>query len=827
MIRRAAFTLAATLLASSLATAQGRESAWVGTASDTIPVTFSFSGAISMGVYQAGVNWALSQFINLTHDSPGDGNQGRQYRATNELPLIDVAALSGASAGNINALLAAIEYCDTKPVSKRPPESSLFWKMWVLSGWDDLMPRDGILAENDDPGIFSRTRLASYIENQLITGALANPTHRADCRIPVGLIVTRVDPRIEQSAGGLTVQTQRFLVPFEMREAGRKLHFFQADTAVFREPSLGSMIAVGDPRDSLIDPADIFKVVEASSSYPVAFAPVYFPYWYVDPECRARPLPTCWKPESASFMDGGVFDVLPLSTGMGLYRVYEEKQARKKDTPVKAILNPRLLFVDVGLARGRLKAERPKNPDGKPVKTEGLDAIGRFLQGFVPTARQYERHVFGRTADTSAWYISTARGLPAVSEHLGYFAGFFGRPFREVDFYAGVADGLYYIAREILCEPTRDFTRRLRSDPGARPADQGGLERRECTARELTELATQSLEIDDTGLHVLNHLLSQGQPSFTILPPESVPVNIEKVNTLKAIANAEISLLGHDSKCKIQGMVTLALCMDGFRAFLDRLDADTVVDVAAVFGRWADSTACDLEDDPSRANCWAERDLSNLVEEPELQMHAYMGSVLRRLRSVEERGEQTIPKAITRLAEGAYRSTDYRYRRGMELDPSSIPPYEKLAGWGALALMPYYAGATVGIRGWQIGWQPTWHTPPMTAPWLAIGLPLELAQMSDMSTVPNSHLYAAATPSLIWRRTSLVNQIQLGARVAACVEGNCSRTLRVGPEVTAHVLSKLRFSLYRHVSGTNGMRKLAGSVSVADMNGMMYWALRR
>src|SRR5690349_17371625 len=96
--RRAADTAVAVRFT---AAADRRRAAGDGTVG-VIPVVLTISGGISLGSYQSGVNWGLIQFFKrATLDSA--------YRARYHLPKFELVALAGASAGNINAILSAIQ----------------------------------------------------------------------------------------------------------------------------------------------------------------------------------------------------------------------------------------------------------------------------------------------------------------------------------------------------------------------------------------------------------------------------------------------------------------------------------------------------------------------------------------------------------------------------------------------------------------------------------------------------------------------------------------------------------------------------------------------
>ena len=88
---------------------------------DTIvQLAMAISGGASLGSYQSGVTWAMIEFYRRA-------TLDRAYAQRHKLPRFSLASIAGASAGNINAVLSAIEWCSGKP--PRPPEESLYWSI--------------------------------------------------------------------------------------------------------------------------------------------------------------------------------------------------------------------------------------------------------------------------------------------------------------------------------------------------------------------------------------------------------------------------------------------------------------------------------------------------------------------------------------------------------------------------------------------------------------------------------------------------------------------------------------------------------------------------
>src|SRR5688572_16508945 len=100
------------------------------TVSRTTDVTLSATGGTSKGSYQAGLDWTLVEFLRRTRRPDFvDLLRVNFFYQGGELSL---KASSGASAGNVDALLAAISWCASSdgPAGKIEAEKSLFWKIW-------------------------------------------------------------------------------------------------------------------------------------------------------------------------------------------------------------------------------------------------------------------------------------------------------------------------------------------------------------------------------------------------------------------------------------------------------------------------------------------------------------------------------------------------------------------------------------------------------------------------------------------------------------------------------------------------------------------------
>ncbi|HET9708448.1 MAG TPA: hypothetical protein VFP39_09100, partial [Gemmatimonadales bacterium] len=167
-----------------------------------VPVILTLSGGVSLGSYEAGVNWGLVEVFKQT--------QRDSLRTAWNLPRYRLSAATGASAGNINAFLAAIEWCRT--ARPTPPDSSLFWKIWVRTGFDQLFPLARYSQQDTTRALFSRRYFHRVLFDTIAAAMRALPASAPSgaCAIPIGVTITRVAPDTIPISSGIHALTQRY-----------------------------------------------------------------------------------------------------------------------------------------------------------------------------------------------------------------------------------------------------------------------------------------------------------------------------------------------------------------------------------------------------------------------------------------------------------------------------------------------------------------------------------------------------------------------------------------------------------------------------------------
>src|SRR5229473_537472 len=320
----------------------------------------TISGGVSLGSYEAGLNWAVVRFLRLREREFNDPRALLPSRRPN------LVAVTGASAGSINALLAAVLWCEADDSTRNASvDSNLLRDAWLGVSLDGLLP--------DDPA-------------------------------------------------GLRASSQRAVLPMvlEVDGAGRVRMRRQYLPDRDATESVLALAEVPDPLGPYLDPESVMQALLASSAFPLAFGPRTL--CECAASCEDDEVPasaTCPGPDPAHpsggkscaaqsmlqagsdlrvcrrrFVDGGVFDTAPVGLAI--------EQA-------EASVRPRLfhpvtyVFIDPDVRR-----LRPPDPPQSAAGTgQGATGVLRLTTDLVATARNRE---LSRTVEARHWN-RTSRNL--------------------------------------------------------------------------------------------------------------------------------------------------------------------------------------------------------------------------------------------------------------------------------------------------------------------------------------------------------------------------------------------------------------------------------
>ncbi|HLA64680.1 MAG TPA: patatin-like phospholipase family protein, partial [Rhodothermales bacterium] len=388
------------------------------------PLTLTVSGGVSLGAYESGVNWALLYLLKMANEGASWTGEARP----DSLDRYELVVATGASAGNINALMSSTEWA-RRDFTRRPPEQTLFWEAWVNVGMGQILPEFGdegpLVARADSEGTAALTR--RYFDGPLRARLIdtlmpeAGDAFDPGVDVAVGLAITRVNPStevLERSAGepvGLRIRTQRAVAVYRLHsvpragerpghlfishhdatrtpfaDAVRERHWLEeapatpaaAGAACLDPGRLGQLVlpafhADRTRQDARANVNQAYRMTLASSAFPLAFEAV--PITYVGERSPGGLAVGEYRTEP--FLDGGVFDNNPLGLALGLYEHVSSQNAgcyENADTSYRAgIAWRRPLFVYIDPDDRRPESAEVELAPANP----GLATLGRFMSG--------------------------------------------------------------------------------------------------------------------------------------------------------------------------------------------------------------------------------------------------------------------------------------------------------------------------------------------------------------------------------------------------------------------------------------------------------------
>ncbi len=384
-----------------------------------IPLSLTVSGGVSMGAYEAGLLYYSMESLKA---NPG---------------LAELKLATGASAGSVNAILAAISLCSEEEES---PTESYFWKTWIPLGLDAMLPSDEVGADLR-LGALSRTALVR--QAQLIE-VLWKRGLSEKCDLVIAIPVTRVKPRQVFAVGdrlGLNRTEEKFTVRVRGRGLGQEpLITNYGNTA----SAMGTPLLVTDDAGRVAF-SELRDLVLASSAFPIAFPPQPVRHCLSYDE-TPLPEPRCLATEAQTelFIDGGVLDNGPLRAAARIASAGlasgEEGALSWRPIPDSrpGPIDERLFFTFVTI--DAVTWPPPPVIEGASETLAGI--VQKVLSGFVDSARSKELNsLLEEYPGVAKQAFLPRRHLPSASEPLGYFFGFFEEQFRSFDFALGMYDG--------------------------------------------------------------------------------------------------------------------------------------------------------------------------------------------------------------------------------------------------------------------------------------------------------------------------------------------------------------------------------------------------
>jgi len=791
----------------------------------------TISGGISLGAYEAGFNWTLLRHLKR-HRAVAPGSN---------LAPLELVAATGASAGNINAFLTAVGWCQTAAFdTQETPSNNLFWQAWVPIGLDELFLGPGGAYAKDD-GLLARsafTDIKKKLAGATATAGRFDPT----CRLPIGITVTRNklgNLVLNDSGGsgpGLQIATQRFVVTMEAHASPQGLAFIERPRGC-DDPAVGQYLHLPGAAGTQLPIETVLGLVEASSAFPLAFGSKRVNHCAHgdkrDPLCALE----SEAPSADAFFDGGVFDNVPLGLGVSL-AMPRKPRACPSDHDDGDI---EFLYVDPGRRRrGAFGGGAEQAGEGP---TRGLASAVTFLGNFVQVSRQYElqtaaRYVFDRlfsedlrrASATEAAKMAkgeqqsrsvarlrlSSRFYPVVGNYLGAFGAFFARSFREYDFYVGIYDALFGVA-EGFC----------RTGAPGDPINQG-----RCIAAQVLQLEKDmglTAPGSEPARYVVDQLL-RAEISAWLTDANATP------GILATIPNADPRAPAAGLSTATAGQIKVMAALVGVSGEIDRAEAAATAsgdpvqkrrfyegDTFVAFVERFHGQLGDINADGVRQQ-FAPREY-RFVRDPDAEMRIALASAAEREAEIEEQEKYALGTQTMAIAQMMLYSEPFRPSKGLDLDPSSIPDRRLTFARAAARVLPYSVSGDFLNGGTSIEYRPGY--------WFVerVGVGVPLSPIVWQSGQGGKMMSAAGLAFLLHLDSVALPEVQLGARFTQTWQGisDGSMNVRPGAELAGYFLAgKLRLSV-----GVDDFALIADThhawsvkLGLADLNGLTYWALR-
>jgi hypothetical protein len=439
-------------------------------AKDRARSTLVSQGGVSLGSWQAG-------FLYLTTEWEKDRVLARYKRqlaegSTLDAPRAAYATITGASAGAVNGLATALESCLWQ-APRRPPEESLYFRVWVeslglfgRSGLPGLFPTSKTPSES--LGLFNRggaLKVSLDLAEQY--AKKHGPTALQGCSVDLGFATTHLEgvqtPVFTDNNGEPIVSRASLREKFALRltfqpkcgdglaEAGMCIENIEPPQLGYLVPRQDGFSYAGLGRERQVPLTTMLRAVQASGAFPVAFPPVDLDYMT---RTRGKDGTQTLTPKRATFVDGGTLDNTPvgLAAAMNDWRNEQSSNPYLRDVLTAEPLT--YIFVDPGVISWTPTPEVEKTEDkDKGVVEALLGFVGDFFASSLdsefldnaralPFMREYKDHWVGPRLAVPK------RHLPIAGQFFGHFMAFLEKDFRQYDFYAGMADAYEYLKHE-------------------------------------------------------------------------------------------------------------------------------------------------------------------------------------------------------------------------------------------------------------------------------------------------------------------------------------------------------------------------------------------
>lgn len=348
------------------------------------PVYVVLAGGAGLGSYEAGYTSTVIQFLREHPEH------------------FVLKGISGTSAGGINAVAGALEYCR---VDGESAHTSVNHDAWMPISWQMIYNENRVTRE----AIFHHGLLTEHGATLLHPEKYAL---RTDCDVIIQVAATQA-MNAAQMKGPTGSASMVEYMGVELRaDSHGRAQYHQVPPATDQMPPRVALLA---DENGIVAPSQVLNMILATAAFPAGFPRVRMT---VQEQNLMHPDAPPLVAERI-YYDGGIFENVPLRT----LAPFLEDEA-----------NADALIVVVDLANQRI----PPVTNGMRSDDAGITTMaGTWLK--YARARDYATATLEFEAQDSKLWLGYQR-FPLASEFLSSFAGFLDRSFRETDYALGVHD---------------------------------------------------------------------------------------------------------------------------------------------------------------------------------------------------------------------------------------------------------------------------------------------------------------------------------------------------------------------------------------------------
>lgn len=347
------------------------------------------AGGVSLGNYEAGY---LATALGFLRDNR---------------ELYRLRGLAGTSAGGINAVAGALEYCRLE--GDDPGRTSVNYDAWMPISWRMIYDETKVTRE----AVFHHEGLQAHGAAILTPGRYPL---REDCDLWVQVAVTQDLTLTSLQDARDSVDMVEYLGVRVTADSNGDVIYRQLPPRADVTPRRVALLA---DRDGVVPPTEVMNMLVATAAFPIAFPRMTMTVQEGSEEYPDRVVHRAEK----QYYDGGVFDNVPVRA--------VEPFLTMDAVPTDNRAEPLILVLDLN------------NHRVPPVvaRRDVAGNIGKLAASWLSFARARDYAVsIQEIGDMDVELWRAQQRYPAVGGFLSAFAGFFDRDFRRTDYALGVHD---------------------------------------------------------------------------------------------------------------------------------------------------------------------------------------------------------------------------------------------------------------------------------------------------------------------------------------------------------------------------------------------------